>query len=94
MYLVIVRCVAGMLGAWELSTGEACGCVFQWRYFDGRGVVFSEPSHCPRCRAVVAQYAAKMGFTMSLDLLDGERAERLRRRAALDSDAGTRNGDG
>jgi hypothetical protein len=86
--------VAGVLGAWELSTGEACGCVFQWRDLDGRGVVFAEPAHCQRCRAAVAKYAAKMGFTLSLDLHDAPRAERMRRRAALDADASERNGDG
>jgi hypothetical protein len=86
--------VAGALGAWELSTGEACGCVFQWREVDGRGVVFSEPSQCERCRAAVAEYAAKMGFALSFDLHGAPPAERLSRRGALDAYAGKLGGDG
>jgi hypothetical protein len=87
---VIVRCVAGVFGAWEISTGAACGCVFQWRDVEGRGVVFWEPSHCQRCRAAVAEYAARRGFALSLD--DAPRAERVSRRT--DAYAGKRNGDG
>lgn len=86
-----VRCVVGLLEAWEVSPeSSSCGCVFKWRCRPGRGVLYVADGPCQACHAELMRYASANGFVLAKGAPDNDReVEALRRRCTSFEGSGT-----